>query len=204
MITPMTALVAAGPVWTDKLTVGITTIGVLGGVAALWLSLQQLRLQTHELASQTAQDKQALDIRMAQRALQLMQMLADLGRVVVEYPELAPYFHTGKELPTDEVLRNRVLAHASGYMSLAEATGWQIKVDQMSGEAAYAWQEYFSDFFATTPALQRVVADNLRMLSGEALWLFGREPTEAVLRLDAPLVADATASGLVFRDGRSG
>ena len=51
---------------------------MLRGVAALWLSLQQLRLQTHELASQTAQDKQALDIRMAQRALQLMKMLPDL------------------------------------------------------------------------------------------------------------------------------
>ena len=34
-------------------------------------------------------------------------------------------------------------------MSLAEATGWQIRVDQMNKDAAEAWREYFTDLHET-------------------------------------------------------
>jgi hypothetical protein len=176
-------VIAAAPLWTDKLTVAITAVGVIGGVVALWLSLQQLRLQTRELATQTEQEQQAINIRMAQQAFNLMRMLADLGTLLVEHPEIAPFIQTGKPLPEDEVLRARVLAYASGYMSLAEATGWQIRVDQMSKDAAEAWREYFSDLHATTPALEAIVGDNERVLSGETRWLFGGGPTAAIERL---------------------
>jgi hypothetical protein len=47
------------------------------------LSLQQLRLQTRELAAQT-------DIRTAEQAFNLMRMLSDLGTLLVEHPEIAP------------------------------------------------------------------------------------------------------------------
>jgi hypothetical protein len=171
----VTTVFAATPLWTDKLLVGITAIGVLGGVLALWLSLQQLKLQTQELKSQTAQEREAIDIRMAQRALELMRMLADLGRVVVEHPELAAYFGTGKEPPPadNSELRSRVLAHASGYMSLAEATGWQRHVGQLSDEASDAWRKYFTDLHDTTPAIQQVLQENAALLADETLGLFG-------------------------------
>lgn len=179
-------ILASAPLWTDKLMVAITAVGVFGGVVALWLSLRQLKLQTIELASQTRQENQAINIRLAQRAIDLMRMVADLGRVLVEHPELAPYFATKEEVPRGEPLRSQVLAHAAGYMSLAETTGWQIHVGQMSEDAARAWRTYFADLYNTTPALQSVVTDNASLLIEEALWLFGRlETTEAVELLAA-------------------
>jgi len=159
--------------------VAITMIGVIGGVVALFLALEQLRLQTHELESQTAKDQEAIDIRLAQRALDLMRMLASQARVVVEHPELAPYFQTGKKLPSDKKLRSKVLAHADGYLSLAEATGWQIHVGQMSDEARDAWRAYFTRLYDSTPALKAVVEDNQGLLAQETLELFGLPPASS-------------------------
>jgi hypothetical protein len=171
----VTTLLAATPLWTDEAMVVITAFGVVGGLVALGFSYQQLKLQTQELQSQTVQEQRSIDIRMAQRALDLMKMLADLSAVVVEHPELAAYIGTGNEPPPadDPKLRSRVLAHASGYMSLAEATGWQRRVGQLSDDAREAWREYFASMYETTPAIRQVVLDNVSLLADETLYLFG-------------------------------
>ena len=132
----MTTLIASSPLWTDTVVAIATVVGVAGGLSALVFTLKQLKLQTRELEFQTNQERQAIEIRIAQRALDLMRLLVDIGRGAVEHPELRPYLHEGKELPRNEPLRSQVLAFASGFMSLiAEAVGWQIRAGQMGPDS---------------------------------------------------------------------
>ena len=156
-----------------------TVAGVFGGLIALGLSLRQLKLQTGELAAQT-------NIRTAQRAQDLMSILLDLGHVVVEHPELEPYFREGRDVSAtgDECLRSRVLAHAMGYMSFVEIVGWQIRANQLNEDAVTEWGRYFKDLYDHTPALRQVVARDAEMLAAETRWLLGTdEPTTALRSL---------------------
>ena len=169
----MPLIIASGS-WADWAMVGITAVAVIGGLVTLFFAFRQLRLQTDELKRQADQQEEAIKIRTAQRALDLMRMLADLGRVPVQIPAIAPFFQRGAELPTgDDQLRDQVLAHASGYVSLAEAIGWQRNVDQLEDDALAEWQKYFTKLYETTPALREVVNDQKTMLLPETRSLFG-------------------------------
>jgi hypothetical protein len=180
----LTAVIASSPLWTDKAVAVATIIGVVGGLTALGLSLKQLTLQTRELALQTNQEQKGIEIRVAQRALDLMRLLIEIGLVAVEHPELGPYLHKGKKLPTDEKLLNQVLSYASGFMSVAETVGWQIRADQMSKDSVIEWKRYFNHLYDSAPAVRSVVERDSTMLAGETLWLFGLgRITESLLRL---------------------
>ena len=169
----MDALISSSPLWTDKVVAAATVIGVVGGLSALGLSLKQLTLQSRELASQTSQEQRALEIRLAQRALDLMRLLMDTERIAVEHPELGPYLHEGKELPSDEESRSKVLAYASGFMSVAETVGWQIRVNQMSRDGVIEWRRYFNHLYKSSPAVRSVVDRDGALLAEETRWLFG-------------------------------
>jgi hypothetical protein len=157
--------------------VGVTAFGVLAGLLTLWLALRQFRAQTGELRRQT-------NLANAQRALELMRSLTDLGHVFVERPDLAPYFWKTEIAPPGSTLETRVRAHAAGYMNLAEAAGWQIAVEQMTREAADAWRRYFDDLCRTAPALKSLVGDRREVLAEETIWLLqGGKPPATVENL---------------------
>ena len=181
----MIALLAASPLWTDKVVAVATVVGVAGGLSALGLSLRQLKLQTRELALQTTQDQQGIDIRLAQRGLDLMQLVIGVEQIAVEKPHLGPYIHEGKDLPTEEEARNQVLAYATLFMGLAETVGWQTRVDQMTMDTAIEWKRYFKHLYDTAPAVRSIVARDGELLAAETRWLFGIGPiTDALRRLE--------------------
>ena len=183
------ALLLGAPNWTDYAMLAITALGVVGVVGLLFLLRKALQ-------EQTAQQERQVEIRLAQRATDPLRMLAALGRVEVEHPELAPFFRAGDPLPADTELRSRVRAHAAGYVSLADATGWQIHLDQMSPESALAWRAYFTGLYETTPALEQAVVESEPLLVEEALWLLGKvKTTAAVERLQERPAAEPEPAG---------
>ena len=183
------ALLLGAPNWTDYAMLAITALGVVGVVGLLFLVRRALQ-------EQTAQQERQVEIRLAQRAMDPLRMLAALGRVEVEHPELAHLFRAGDEMPADTELRSRVRAHAAGYVSLADATGWQLHLDQMGPEAALAWRAYFTGLYETTPALQQAVVESEPLLGEEALWLLGRvKTTAAVERLQERPAAEPEPAG---------
>jgi hypothetical protein len=155
------------PTWTDIGTFILTLVGVLGGLGLLGVAAYQLLLQTRELRVQTKLNE-------AGRALDLMRQLALVNSTAVTYPELVPYFEFGAEPPnngSDEALR--VIAHANGFISLGEATGWQIRTEQMGWSAAFAWRDYFTKLIERSPAVGDAVERNHDLLAAESNWLFG-------------------------------
>jgi hypothetical protein len=166
--------IATGPFWTDWVVAITAIVGTAGLFIGLGLSVRQLTLQTRQLELQTKQDQKALDIRTGQRAFDLMRLLIEVGRPAIEYPELGPYLHQGIALPLDnEDLRNRVLAYASGYMSLAEIVGWQVRTGQLQEDSKLDWQRYFTALHDRSDALQTVVKRDRGMLAAETRRLLG-------------------------------
>ena len=177
----MGTLISTGPLWTDKLTALATVVGVVGGLIALGLSVRQLRLQTRQLELQTIQDEQGIEIRLAQRGLDLMHTVIEVERIAVDKPELGPYLHEGKEVPAEEPMRSGVLAYASLFMGLAETVGWQIRVNQMTADPVSEWRRYFKGLYDTTPAVRAVVERDGELLADETRWLFGIAPVTGAL-----------------------
>jgi GNAT superfamily N-acetyltransferase len=172
LIGGLIAFVAAGPLWTDIVQACAAVIGVLGVVGALVYSALQIRLQRID-------QRTALGVQMAQRALSLMQILIDIERTLVERPHLAPYFQSGaarrgSELPpVGDPLREEVLACALLFTDFAETVGWQIETKQMSPEGRDGWRDYFAMLRRNNDAVRHVAKRDEPILAEWTRWLLG-------------------------------
>lgn len=143
-----------------------TVVGVIGVVGTLAISCFL--------------EWRAIHVQMAQRALNLMHILIDIERVLVEHPDLAPYFRSGREkqgekLPKKGPLRDQVLAYALLYCDFAETVGWQIETGQMSKEGEKGWKQYFLMLRTNNPAIEEVFDRDKKILAHGTRWLLGEE-----------------------------
>jgi GNAT superfamily N-acetyltransferase len=165
-------LAAASPAWTDIVQATAAVVGVIGVVGALTFSAWQIRLQRID-------QRKALGVQEAQRALSLMKLLIDVERTLVERPHLAPYFQSGsaqsiKELPAEgNPLRDEVLACGLLFTDFAEAVGWQIETEQMSAEGRDGWRDYFTMLCRNNEAVRHVATRDNTILAPWTRWLLG-------------------------------
>ena len=154
---------ASSPSWTDWIQAGAAVFAAIGVIGGLWFSGNQIRKGRME---QTAQ-----------RALNLMQLLIEITRIMVERPHLAPYIYDGKDPPGQGDAREEVLAYGRLFMSFGEAVGWQIRAHEMDADAEQAWHDYFADLYASSPTVRSAIDRHRALLAKETSDLFlGRNP----------------------------
>ena len=146
-----------------------TLAGAVGALIGVYLTYREVR--------------RSVDIRLAERAKDLMALLLDIERIAVEQPHLAAYFQREKPLPPEEgELRDQILAYALLYVDFAETVGWQIRADQMTRGSALDWRYFLRDLHRRMPAIRHVLERDCWMLAGETRWLFGTGRTPATLK----------------------
>lgn len=147
----------------------LTAFATLAAAVGVIFAYFQLRRDARE-------EERATRVREAQRALDLMRPLIELERVVVDHPQLGPYFQNFdgpiRELMPDvgDDLRTRVLAHATAYVNHAEAVGWQSRAMGAAGRTA--WNVFFRDLYEKNPTIRTVVAAMKNVLSEDTHALF--------------------------------
>jgi len=110
--------------------------------------------QVANLSKQT--DRQTLALE-AQVWHSITQQQAEISKVMVQYPELAPYFEASKALTPSDANSNRVTVIADLYLDFID--GFDDKhVRSLSGmedggKYWLLWQRYFQSLFANSPAL---------------------------------------------------
>lgn len=130
----------------------------LGLKVAGWIvSAAALFFVSHQVANLSKQtDRQTLALE-AQVWQAITQQQIEISKVMVQYPELLPYFEAGKALTPNDKNSNRVIVVADLYLDFID--GFDDKhVRSLSGmedggKYWLLWQRYFQSLFAKSPAL---------------------------------------------------
>ena len=174
-------MVLANVTWTDRVEAVAAVFAAVGVVVTLGWNAFELRRQSRESARQNR-------IRLAQRALDLLTLDIELNRVAVEHKELAPYVAGAATPGHGDADRSRAIAYGSLFTDLADAVGWQIRVEQMSADGALAWRAYFTALEERAPIVRDAWLQYRSLYANETRWLFGETvstPSLVRLGLDA-------------------
>jgi hypothetical protein len=84
-------------------------------------------------------------------------MVLDIDRMLVEYPQLRPYFHENQECPRNDPGYHRVVAAADLYLDVAEHI-WHHHVEYVDTDAI-GWREWIHELFQRSPVLRSIMID---------------------------------------------
>lgn len=80
-------------------------------------------------------------------------LLRELDKTFLEYPDLRPYFYDGKPFDVDDPNRDRVLAAAE---LVLDAFEWiWYRQDKLNAKSEEGWRAYTIDTFSSSPVLQQ-------------------------------------------------
>lgn len=121
----------------------VQVITMVVALAALIFTGIQTRISSRAVAAQTLQN--------------LTQEVIEISKIMVEYPELRPYFYEGEPITRDDPNYSRVMAVAEMYLDFLESfqDDYVRSLNGMGegGEVWDYWENYFKDMFATSPTI---------------------------------------------------
>ena len=132
-------------------------IGVIAVVAALVFNAWQVRLQTAALEAQTKSVDAQRKAFEAQVWQMLMQQQWEISKILIEKPELLPYFRGSKRIHPSDKDYERVTAVADMYLDFFDGfdDDYVRSLPKMgeNGTNWLIWERYFQDTFALSPTL---------------------------------------------------
>jgi hypothetical protein len=124
---------------------------IISGLAFVGVIVSLLLLRAQGLAQRDATLVLAYQNMTAQ--------MADMNRFFLHNLDLRPYFFGGKEPPSAEDERDRVLAVAEMYINLMDNVLTQAPALNRDGIAA-DWEAYFRDVYETSPVIRAFWAEH--------------------------------------------
>jgi hypothetical protein len=127
-------------------------IGIVGVVGSLLFA----GWQTRELVRQTRIQNAIAGTSGARQAIAL---LDETARILVDRPEMRPYFHAGLPCPTEEPERSRVQAVAELYL---DALGCALHTTRLieSSDSYGAWKDCTQFYLRQSPTLRDIVREH--------------------------------------------
>ena len=86
--------------------------------------------------------------------------LHDVLRIIVDYPELYPFFYESAPVPVDGAIRQRVMVTADMLCSVLSTGLHAYEAVPAAGEGLRLWRTYVRHWLHTCPAVQAIVEQN--------------------------------------------
>lgn len=129
----------------------------LAGVAVALAACAFTALQAGAAGRQV---KISNDINGASVTNDVMVKLNEVLRVIVEHPELYPYFYESEPVPEQGETRGRVLVLADMMCTVLSAGLHAFEMVPSAGHGLALWEDFVKHWLRTCPAVQQVVDQN--------------------------------------------
>ncbi|MDN3353162.1 hypothetical protein [Actinomadura sp. DC4] len=142
----------------------VEIVVALGGLGVAMLALAFAAFQTRFTGQQAEaagrQVKIGNEINGASVTNDVMTNLHDVLRIVVDYPELYPFFYESAPVPVTDDLRRRVMITADMMCTVLSLGLHAYEAVPAAGDGLRLWKMYVDHWLRTCPAVQTVVDQN--------------------------------------------
>lgn len=141
-----------------EVVVGIGGLGL--AMLALAFAAFQTRFTGQQAGAAERQVKIGNDINGAAVTNNVVVNLHDVLRIIVDYPELYPFFYESAPVPVDGAIRQRVMVTADMLCSVLSTGLHAYEAVPAAGEGLRLWRTYVQHWLHTCPAVQAIVEQN--------------------------------------------
>jgi hypothetical protein len=141
-----------------EVVVGIGGLGL--AMLALAFAAFQTRFTGQQAGAAERQVKIGNDINGAAVTNNVVVNLHDVLRIIVDYPELYPFFYESAPVPVDGAIRQRVMITADMLCSVLSTGLHAYEAVPAAGEGLRLWRTYVQHWLHTCPAVQAIVEQN--------------------------------------------
>lgn len=141
-----------------EVVVGIGGLGL--AMLALAFAAFQTRFTGQQAGAADRQVKIGNDINGAAVTNNVVVNLHDVLRIIVDYPELYPFFYESAPVPADGAIRQRVMVTADMLCSVLSTGLHAYEAVPAAGEGLRLWRTYVQHWLHTCPAVQAIVEQN--------------------------------------------